>query len=155
MLSQTEARHYLGVLTKARRLVMIDEGYAHSPFPYDKNFLGDLRKDQVPRFLRCLTDPQKLPPKVFRLDDLWCIQNRVEMTKVESIMNSAPLGMPTVVKTDEHHYIVDGLHRLSADWLMYREETACNYCDLTEKTHRVEPVPGAGRFDSAEERARG
>lgn len=158
MISRADARLLFDRLTavKARHLVMIEGEvrYARSPFPYDKRFFKHLRKDQVPRFLRCLTDPEKLPTRVFELGELWAIQNRVDLDKVEALQNSPTPSLPVVVKTDEHLYIVDGLHRMSADWLSDRDAVVAHYCDLTEKTQRVEAVPGSGKFNVAEERAR-
>jgi hypothetical protein len=152
MLSASEARYLLTLLSKGRSLVMIDARYARSPFPYDKKFFDRLRKDQVPRFLRCLTDPQKLPQRVFDLDQLWTLQDRVDVAKVEAIRSSPTIKPPVVVKTRDHFYIVDGLHRMSVDWLDHREEVVAHYCDLSDKTNDVEPVPGAGKFDKTEER---
>jgi hypothetical protein len=144
-------------LVKSRHLVVYedDKDYARSPFPYDKHFFDELRKDQVPRFLRCVSDPWKLPVQFMALDKLVALQNRVKIEKVEAIRDNPCPNLPVVVRIrkDGPDWIADGLHRLSADWLDHRDPTPVRYADLSEKTMDIEPVPGAGKFESAEERA--
>lgn len=156
-LSGAEARFLLSLL-KGRHLTLMpdDRKRAFSPFPFDKSFFKDLRKDQVPRFLRCLTDPWKLPRIVVSLSDLQALQNRVDVGKVSTIMGLPGLSPPIVVRIrkDGAKTIADGLHRAAADWLNYRKDIVVHYADLSEKEGTVEPVPGAGKFDHAVESAR-
>lgn len=144
-------------LIKSRHLVVFDDDkdYAHSPFPYNKHFFKELRKDQVPRFLRCISDPWKLPVIFMPLDKLVALQNRVKIEKVEAIRSNPTGSCPVVVrlKKDGVDWIADGLHRLSADWLDHRDPVPVRYVDLSEKTMDIEPIPGAGKFEAAEERA--
>ena len=139
------------MIVKARHLVLMpdDEKRAFSPFPYDKKFLKHLRPDQVPRFLRCITDPWKLPTIWISLDKLSALQDRVDVAKVETIRGLPGLGAPVVVRIrkDGNDTIADGLHRCAADWLEHRDNIVVHYCDLSEKEGTVEPVPGAGKFD--------
>ena len=146
------AAQRLLLLLKGRSLILMpgDKNHAFSPFAYDKKFFNHLRADQVPRFLRCITDPQKLPTRVFKFDNIHALQDRVDVDKVESIRSSAPgLKPPVVVKirNDGHWTIADGLHRSTADWLDGMEEAVFHFADLADKRETVEPVPGAGQFD--------
>lgn len=147
-LTRTQAQYLLDLL-KGRSLVMIDDKRAHSPFAYDKKFFDKLRPDQVPRFLRCITDPWKLPVQLMKINKLACLQDRVDVEKVESIRNSGGLKPPVVVRIRKHgaDTIADGLHRSTADWLDHRDEIPVYYCDLSDKRETVEPVPGAGQFN--------
>lgn len=154
-LTRAQALFYLDMI-KARSLVMLDDKRAHSPFPYDKRFFDKLRPDQVPRFLRCITDPQKLPLRYFKLSELSALQNRVDIDKVESIrMARHSLKAPVVVKIREDRgwTIADGLHRTTADWLDYEDYVEFHYADLSEKEQAVEPVAGAGKFNTARDHA--
>lgn len=126
-----------------------DEKRAFSPFPYDKKFFKRLRPDQVPRFLRCISDPWKLPKRWIKLDSLSALQDRVDVGKVETIRGLPGLRPPVVVRIrkDDPNTIADGLHRCSADWLDKRDNIVVHYCDLSEKEGTVEPMPGAGKFE--------
>lgn len=148
LVTPAQARQML-VFLKARSLVMMDDNHAHSPFPYDKRFFDKLRPDQVPRFLRCITDPWKLPTRWMNLKELSALQDRVDVNKVEAIRNTSGLKAPVVVRIRKHGHdtIADGLHRSTADWLEHRDQIAVFYCDLSQKEETVEPVPGAGRFN--------
>lgn len=136
---------------KSRSLVVFDDdiNYAHSPFPYDKHFFDDLRPDQVPRFLRCVTSPWKLPVQFMDVDKLVALQNRVHVEKVESLRSNPTPNLPVVVRIRKKgpNWIADGLHRLTADWLDHRDFTPVRYADLSDKTISVEPVPGTSPVD--------
>jgi hypothetical protein len=155
LLTKSEVERFLALI-KSRHLVMFDhdKDYAHSPFPYDKRFFKELRKDQVPRFLRCLTDPWKLPLQYMQMDKLVALQNRVKLEKVEAIRSNPTQREAVVVRIrkDGPDTIADGLHRMSADWLDHLDEVAVRYADLSDKLMTVEPVPGAGKFDSAQDK---
>jgi hypothetical protein len=153
ILARTETDILLDLLKARRSLVMLADSdkHARSPFPYEKKFFKHLRPDQVPRFLRCITDPQKLPLRWFMLKHLTALQNRVDVEKVEAIRNAAGISAPVVVRIrdDWPWTIADGLHRSTAEWLDFKDQMQAHYADLSDKEHTVEPVPGAGQFDSA------
>lgn len=150
LLSPADAKLLLSVL-KGRHLVLMPDDHkrAFSPFPYDKKFFKHLRPDQVPRFLRCITDPWKLPKKWIKLDKLTALQDRVDVAKVETIRGLPGLHPPVIVRIrdDDRYTIADGLHRCSADWLEHRDQIVVHFCDLSEKEETVEPMPGAGKFE--------
>ncbi len=143
------------VLTKSRSLVVFDDdiNYAHPPFPYDKHFFEDLRKDQVPRFLRCVTSPWKLPVQFMNVDKLVALQNRVHVEKVEALRQNPTPSLPVVVRIRNKgpDWIADGLHRLTADWLDHRDFTPVRYADLSDKTISVEPIPGTSPLEEDKE----
>jgi hypothetical protein len=150
MLSPTDARFLLSVL-KGRHLVLMPDDHkrAFSPFAYDKKFFKNLRPDQVPRFLRTITDPWKLPKRWIKLDNLTALQDRVDVAKVETIRGLPGLRPPVVVRIRESDpwTIADGLHRSTADWLENRDQIVVHFCNLSDKEDTVEPVPGAGKFE--------
>jgi hypothetical protein len=143
-------------LIKRRHLVVFDDdtNYAHSPFPYNKHFFEELKKYQVPQFLRCVSDPWKLPVRYMALEKLVALQNRVKLEKVEAIRSNPTDSLPVVVRIrkDGPDWIADGLHRLSADWLDHRDPVPVRYADLSEKSMDIEPVSGAASYLHAEER---
>ncbi len=142
------------VLMKSRQLVAFDDDvrYAHPPFPYDKYFFKELRKDQVPRFLRCMSSQWKLPVQFMKLDKLVAVQNRVKVEIIDHIRLNPNPDLPVVVRIAEAgpDYIVDGLHRLTVDWLEHRELVPVRYANLSDKTIDVEPILEPGKFKLAE-----
>lgn len=122
---------YAIVKSASRRLRPIDDATAHSPFPYDPHFMENLRPDQVPRFLGCLTSPQKLESKTVQLSSLVAIQDRVDPKKVEAIRGANVPAEPTVVRMHGRNYVIDGHHRASAAYLDGATEIQVKYKDLT------------------------
>lgn len=107
------------------------EGTAKSPFRYDPNALGDLRPDQVPRFFGALTDSDRLPTKEVSLNSLHAMQDRVDPKKVQAIRQAgAGAKLATVVRANGRHYIADGHHRLTADWLNGKDKADVHFKDL-------------------------
>jgi len=123
----------IGKLALTRQLRMIDGENAHSPFPYDANAMGDLRPDQVPRFLGAITNPENLETRDVSLNDLTAMQNRVHAGKVEAIRQSGDTGgkPAVVVRNNGRNYIADGHHRLAADWLHGKKTATVAFKDLT------------------------
>lgn len=114
-----------------RRLVRHDETTAKVPFPYDASALAELRPDQMPRFLGALTDPDRLEMREIPLASLTAIQNRVDPAKVEAMRAGMP-GKPAIVaRVGARHLILDGHHRLVAEWLNGKDTVQVRYKDLT------------------------
>lgn len=108
-----------------------------APFPYDPNFLGSLRPDQVPRFYGALTDPDKLDDATVKIADLHATQDRVDGGKVAALRGGKAAGKkPIVVKHGGKLYVADGHHRLAADWLDGKETADVKMKD-------IEPVSNA------------
>jgi hypothetical protein len=119
-----------------------DGATAKSPFLYDPNALGSLRPDQVPRFFGALTDADKLPTKEVKLDDLHAMQDRVDPAKVKAIGERGAGGKnAVVVRHNGKHYIADGHHRLTADWLAGKETATVAFKDLEPVDQALKRVP--------------
>ena len=138
------------VLMKSRQLIAFDDDvrYAHPPFPYDKHFFKELRKDQVPRFLRCVSSPYKLPVQFMKLDKFVALQNRVKVEIVDRIRLNPSSDLPVIVRIQEEgpDWIADGLHRLTVDWLEHRDLVPVRYANLSDKTVDVEPILEPGKY---------
>lgn len=117
-----------------RKLRLISNGMAHTPFRYDSRFFGHLlrRSEIVPTFLGMLTDPERNPLRVVTMSSLWAIQEEVDPKKVEAIRAAHVLEHPAVAHIDGENYIVDGHHRASADWLDGHRKIMVHYRDLSE-----------------------
>lgn len=125
-----------------RSLKGMDEANSHVPFPHDANALGQLRDDQVPRFLGALTDPSALPTKDVALSGLTAIQNRVETGKVEALRGGkAKDKKAVVVRMNGRDYIADGHHRLTADYLDGADKSTVHYLDLSGVSNAVKRGP--------------
>jgi hypothetical protein len=124
------------ISTIKRDLRRHDETTHKVPFAYDGAALSRLRPDQVPRFLGALTNPDRLPIKTVRLDQLVAMQNRVDGAKVRDMASADVVyhddeaDLPVVVHIDGRLYIADGHHRLAADWMRGLEVTRVRYKDL-------------------------
>lgn len=138
------------VLMKGRQLTAFDDDvrYAQPPFDYDKHFFKELRKDQVPRFLRCVSSSYKLPVQYMKLDKLTALQNRVKVEIVDKIRLNPSPDLPVVVRIREEgpDFVADGLHRLTADWLEHRDLVPVRYANLSDKTVDVEPILEPGKY---------
>jgi hypothetical protein len=122
-----------------RVLRPLDDQTAHSPFPYDPNFLASLRSDQKPRYYGALTDRSQLPDKTFDLAQLVATQNRVDPGKVQSMADSGVVAAtpPLVGRHNGRDYILDGHHRLAADWLKGGDQAQAKFVDLSEISNAV------------------
>lgn len=121
-----------------RELEPLDELRSKTPFAYDGNVLGMLREDQVPRFFGALTDSDKLEVEKVKLADLTAMQNRVDTAKVQAIATAGGAEggkLPVVVKLNGRLFIADGHHRLSADWLLGKDEAEVRFKDLEPETN--------------------
>jgi hypothetical protein len=119
-----------------------DGATAKSPFVYDPNALSTLRPDQVPRFFGALTDSDKLPVQDVKLADLHAMQDRVDPAKVTAIAASDSQGkLAVVVGHNGKHYIADGHHRLSADWLAGKETASVHFKDLEPVDQALKRAP--------------
>lgn len=115
---------------------------AKSPFLYDPNALASLRPDQVPRFFGALTDSDALPTQDVKLADLHAMQDRVDPAKVSAIAAGSGQGkLAVVVRHDGKHYIADGHHRLSADWLAGKETASVHFKDLEPVDQALKRAP--------------
>lgn len=127
-----------------RRLHPHDDRTAKSPFLYDVNALGSLRPDQVPRFFGALTDADKLPDAEVSLDSLIAMQDRVDPAKVEAIRHAGASGKKAVVvRHNGKHYIADGHHRLTADWLNGANNAQVKLKDLESVDNALKRAPDA------------
>jgi hypothetical protein len=119
-----------------------DSTTAKSPFLYDPNALGSLRPDQVPRFFGALTDSDRLPTKEVKLDELHAMQDRVDPVKVEAIGQHGAGGKNAiVVRHNGKHYIADGHHRLTADWLAGKDSATVAFKDLEPVDQALKSAP--------------
>jgi len=116
----------------ARNLKPMDSERSHVPFRWNSGALATLRPDQVPRFLGALTDPEKLPTKVVRLDSLTASQNRVDSAKVKAWASGAIKSdrLPVVVRHNGENLIADGHHRLAGAWLRGDDTAQVRFHDL-------------------------
>ena len=116
---------------------------AHTPFPHDAGALANLRQDQVPRLFGALTAQDHLDDKTVRLADLTSVQDRVDPAKIEA-MRGADAGAagadgkkPVVVRMGGRDYILDGHHRLAAQWLDGAKEADVKFLDLGPRSDAV------------------
>lgn len=118
--------------TTSRRLVRHDDKTAKTPFQYHGSALAQIRPDQVPRVLAALTDADELETKEIELDALTAVQNRVSPDKVMAIAGSGQFKRPAVVVHigNARCLIMDGHHRLAADWLLGRTAAIVRYKDV-------------------------
>jgi Putative phage serine protease XkdF len=118
--------------TNGRRLVRHDDKTAKTPFQYLGPMLAQIRPDQVPRVLAALTDSDELPTKELPFDALTAAQNRVDPDKVNAIAASGRFKKPAVVVHvgNGRNLILDGHHRLAAEWLLGRTAAVVRYKDV-------------------------
>lgn len=115
-----------------------DASTAKTPFQYDAHALSDLRPDQVPRFFGALTDPEQLEETEVPLAGLYAMQNRVDPEKVEAIRaNGASDSLPVVVRYNGKHYIADGHHRLTAQWLDGKETAKVKIANIGARSNAL------------------
>jgi len=127
-----------------RELKAHSEGTAKTPFMYDVNALGDLRPDQVPRFLGALTDQDQLPTETVDLKDLVAMQDRVDPAKVEAQSKVAgTLKRPVVVQANGKKLIADGHHRLAGQWLRGDTTADVAFKDLEPVSQALKRSPDA------------
>jgi hypothetical protein len=118
--------------TNGRRLVRHDDKTAKTPFQYHGSALAQVRPDQVPRVLAALTESDELPTKELPFDALTAAQNRVDPDKVNAIAASGRFKKPAVVVHvgNGRNLILDGHHRLAAEWLLGRSTAVVRYKDV-------------------------
>jgi hypothetical protein len=115
-----------------RRLVRHDDKTAKTPFQYHGSALAQVRPDQVPRVLAALTEADELPTKELPFDTLTAAQNRVDPDKVNAIAGSGRFKKPAIVVHigNGRNLILDGHHRLAAEWLLGRTTAMVRYKDV-------------------------
>lgn len=132
-----------------RRLIRHDGKTAKTPFQYHGSALAQIRPDQVPRVLAALTEADDLELKELELDALTAAQNRVDPDKVTAIAGSARFKKPAVVVHigNGRNLIVDGHHRLAAEWLKGSTAAIVRYKDVGRMSNALK-----GMGEDAEER---
>jgi hypothetical protein len=77
-----------------------------------------------------------------KLDALHAMQDRVDPDKVAAIAGSqARDKLAVVVEANGKHYIADGHHRLTADWLDGKTTAQVHYKDLTPESNALKREP--------------
>ena len=132
-----------------RKLTDLDGKRSRIPFKHRGYELGNLREDQIPRFLAALTDPDRnTVEEDIPLADLRAIQNRVDTANVEAMaaLNSFDGPLPVVVVLngdhfdglpDKAYFIADGHHRAAAAWLRGDETVRAKVKDLREPSNAM------------------
>jgi hypothetical protein len=115
-----------------RALHPLDTKTAVAPFPYDPHLPGQLRPDQMPRFLGALTDPDKLPTLRVNLAELTAMQNRVDPDKAQAWASGDIKSdrLPVVAGFAGKKVIIDGHHRLAGAWLRGDDDADVRFKDL-------------------------
>jgi hypothetical protein len=127
-----------------RRLVRHDATTAKTPFQYHGSALAQVRPDQVPRVLAALTEADDLPTKELPFDALTAAQNRVDPDKVTAIAGSGRFKKPAVVVHvgNGRNLILDGHHRLAAEWLLGRTTAVVRYKDVGRLSNALKREDG-------------
>jgi len=131
-----------------RKLEPFARGYAKNPFPVHREAMGQIRPDQVPRFLEALTHPDRLDKRKMKFSELTAIQDRVDPHKVQAIREKShkPKHPPIVVRfgTPARNYIVDGDHHLASKWLDGKDRAKVLFLNITPRTEAMKNfVPGS------------
>jgi Putative phage serine protease XkdF len=126
-----------------RKLTRYDDKTAKTPFQYHGSVLAQIRPDQVPRVLAALTDAEQLEMRELPFDALTAVQNRVDAAKTLAIAAAGHLKKPAVVVHigGARNLIMDGHHRLAADWLNGRDTAMVRYKDVGRMSNALK---GAG-----------
>jgi hypothetical protein len=126
-----------------RRLVRYDDKTAKTPFQYHGSALAQVRPDQVPRVLAAFTEADELPTKELPFDALTAAQNRVDPDKVHAIAGSGRFKKPAVVAHvgNGRNLILDGHHRLAAEWLLGRTTAIVRYKDVGRLSNALKSAP--------------
>jgi hypothetical protein len=112
------------------QLQPLDDEWAKSPFPWDQNALAYVKPDEMKPFLGALTDPDKLPVRTVRLNNVAALQDRVDPERVQSMVENEPEKLPVIVRLNGRKLIADGHHRMTARWLQGRKTAQVRYLDL-------------------------
>ncbi len=140
-------------LAPRRRLVRHDARTAKTPFQFHGSALAQLRPDQVPRAFGALTEPDELETREIRLEQLTAIENRVDPDKVARILASRGFKRPAVVVHIGHgrNLIMDGHHRLAAEWLAGRDVATVRYKDVGRLSNALKREAEAARVVKVDE----
>lgn len=128
-----------------RRLARHDGRTAKTPFQFHGSALAQIRPDQVPRVLAALTDVEELEVREVELDTLTAVQNRVDADKVQGIALAGHLKkLPVVVHIGGgRNLIMDGHHRLAADWLNGRTAARVRFKDVGRLSNALKREDGS------------
>ena len=114
-----------------RKLEPFDDGTLFTPFKYDPAALGQLRPDQVPRFLDAVTHPKRLPLADVPIGKLVAIKSRVGRDVVQKHLDAPEdTKPPVVVHMNGALYVGDGHDRLAAKWLNGDDHVEVHYADI-------------------------
>lgn len=114
-----------------RRLEPFDDDTLFSPLKYSPAALGQLRPDQVPRFLDAVTHPKRLPLAQVKIKDLQAIKSRVGRDVVQKHLDAPDdTKPPVVVRMAGGLYVGDGHDRLAAKWLNGDDHAEVHFADI-------------------------
>lgn len=128
-------------LNASLQLQPLNSEWAKSPFPWDQNAMACMKPEETKPFLGALTDPDNLPVKTVRLNNVVALQDRVDPERVQYfVQNEAGADLPVVVRLNGRKIIVDGHHRMAARWLRGRKTAQVHYIDLNPQNADTEAI---------------